>query len=146
MQAEDFFKADKTTFAMDLHMLNKYIEPIGCHVRLMMGGTEQTRLFVMHCERTVEVDENLLVVNEKGDISFATVDLAVTLGYSLKQLTRMNLSQLLPQPVASMHANWLLDAPPNGPQTSCRSGAVVHLVSLAVAALGSWPVHGRCGA
>uniref|UniRef100_A0A7R9VSG4 PAS domain-containing protein n=1 Tax=Chlamydomonas euryale TaxID=1486919 RepID=A0A7R9VSG4_9CHLO len=127
---EDF--ASKA-IAVDMHMLNKYVDPIPCHMYMLPGGTQQTRLFVMHIVADEASDDNLLVVDEKGGIEFATVDLALSLGYTLKALMKLNLAQLLPHPVSSMHAAYLMDAPPNGPETSCREGAIVHLVSASKA-------------
>jgi hypothetical protein len=71
--------------AMNISILNKYTGPIPVNIHFTMGGTEQTRLLVMHLERVEDLDDNLLVVDEEGEISFATIDLAVTLGYPYKE-------------------------------------------------------------
>ena len=52
-------------------------------------------------------------------MTFATIDLAVTLGYTLKAFLKMNLRQLIPAPTNLTHEKWLRDAPPSHPLTRC---------------------------
>lgn len=114
---------------MDVSLLNKYTGKISCHLNFSLGGSEQTRLFVMHLHRNDGMDDNLLVVDEFGNITFATIDLAVTLGYSLKAFMKLKLEDLLPPPINTMHDRFLRDSAPSFPVTSCRAGAIVFLVS-----------------
>ena len=81
-------------------------EILFCHN--LPPGTDQNRVFVLHIHRIEETDENLLVMDERGNITFATIDLALTLGYTLKQLLKLNLSQLLPPPINAMHERYLV--------------------------------------
>lgn len=98
---------DSHSMNMDVTILNKYIGHVACHVYFTMGGTEQTRVIVMHIDRKDEADDNLLVVDEQGQVTFATIDLAVTLGYTLKEFMKLNLRQLMPAPTNAMHEKWL---------------------------------------
>ncbi len=124
---EDF---ENQKFTIDVvNMANKYTGNIPCHLEVTMGGTNSNRMFVLHIHRIEEVDDNLLVLNDSGNVTFATIDLAITLGYPLKTFLKMSLSQLMPPPVCSMHAKWLVDAPPSHPPTSCRAGTVVNMLS-----------------
>ena len=68
------------------------------------------------------------MVDESGAVTFATVDLAVTLGYQLKALLKLNLRHLIPAPVNMAHEKWLHDAPPTHPISSCRAGTIVNMV------------------
>ncbi|GAX73197.1 hypothetical protein CEUSTIGMA_g650.t1 [Chlamydomonas eustigma] len=120
---------DNSSLCRKVELINKYTEKIPCNVHLTLGGTDQNRMFVLHILRVEEVDDNLLVVNDEGSITFATIDLAVTLGYPLKSFLKLKLDQLLPPPINSMHEKFLIDAPPQYPVTSCRSGGVVNMVS-----------------
>ena len=61
----------------------------------------------MHIHRIEDSDDNLLVMDEGGVFTFATIDLAVTLGYTLKQFMRLKLSQIIPPPINAMHEKWL---------------------------------------
>lgn len=71
---------DSGKMRIKVHIINKYTGPVLCDVHFTMGGTDQTRLFVVHIERCDSGDGNLLVINESGSVAFATIDLAVTLG------------------------------------------------------------------
>lgn len=120
---------EASDLSCDIQIVNKYTGTIHCSLHVMLGGTEQTRLYVLHIRRKVQVDENLLVVDEKGTVSFATIDLARSLGYTLNELMALKLDAFIPQPARAMHTNFLLDAPPQPPVTSCRTGVVVNLVA-----------------
>ena len=74
---------DSGKMTIKIHLINKYTGPVLCDVHFTMGGTDQTRLFVVHIERCDNGDGNLLVISETGSIAFATIDLAVTLGEPL---------------------------------------------------------------
>ncbi len=122
------FESKKVTVDV-VNIVNKYTEKVPCHLEMTMGGTTASRMFVLHLRRIDEADNNLLVLNDSGNVTFATVELAITLGYPLKTLLTMSLIQLMPPPVCSMHAKWLVDAPPIPPPTSCRAGTVVNMLS-----------------
>ena len=38
-----------------------------------LSGTDQNRVFVLHIHRLEDVDDNYLVLDERGSISFATI-------------------------------------------------------------------------
>jgi hypothetical protein len=120
---------EESDLSCDVQIVNKYTGTIDCVLSVQMGGTENTRLYVLHIRRKEQVDDNLLVCDERGAISFATVDLARCLGYTLDEILALKLEALIPQPVRAMHASFLLDAPPQPPVTSCRNGIVVNLVA-----------------
>ncbi len=122
------FASQKVTIDV-VNIVNKYTENVPCNLEMTMGGTTASRMFVLHLHRIEEADDNLLVLNDSGNVTFATVDLAITLGYPLKTFLTMSLIQLIPPPVCSMHAKWLVDAPPTYPPTSCRAGTVVNMLS-----------------
>lgn len=43
----------------------QYIGRVPCNIHISMGGTEQTRVFVLHLQRKDEADDNLMVVDEE---------------------------------------------------------------------------------
>ena len=47
------------------------------------------------------------LISAQGNITFATIDLAVTLGYPLKHFLKLNMRQILPPPINAMHEKWL---------------------------------------
>lgn len=120
---------DSGKMRLDINICNKYTGYIPCNFHFTMGGTDQTRLFICNLDRTDNVDDNLLVVDEAGNISFSTPDLAVTLGYTLKHFMKLKLDDLLPAPINAMHERHLRDSAPSCPVTSCRAGAVVFLIN-----------------
>ncbi len=61
----------------------------------------------MHIHREEDAEDNLMVVDEQGAMTFATVDLAAALGYPLKTFMKLKLDQLLPPPINAMHARFL---------------------------------------
>ncbi|GLC38783.1 hypothetical protein PLESTM_000775400 [Pleodorina starrii] len=77
----------------------------------------------------------MLAVDTHMRIKFASCEVALLLGYSMRKLATMRLDQLLPQPFNTLHAKWLRDPPHTTRPGSCRTGAVVHLMSTAGASI-----------
>lgn len=57
--------------------------------------------------RTATAPLHLLVTDQRGNISYTTAATAELLGYSVKQLLRMDLAKLLPLPFSLLHHKWM---------------------------------------
>ncbi|KAG2424794.1 hypothetical protein HXX76_014218 [Chlamydomonas incerta] len=120
-----------------LDLAHKFTAAVPVEITVRIGGTDAQRILILHARRTDGNTDGLLVVDTRGALAFATWDVAAMLGYPLPKLLKMKLDQLLPQPFATMHAKHLKSDPRNGggttaaapPPTSCRAGALVHLVN-----------------
>lgn len=70
-------------------------------------GTDTQRIFVVNIKRKTATIDNILVTDHKGRIFYTTSTLAATLGYSLKQMKKLELSRLMPMPFSHLHDAWL---------------------------------------
>ncbi|KXZ48850.1 hypothetical protein GPECTOR_25g435 [Gonium pectorale] len=112
-----------------LLLMHRYLDPVPVDVTVRMAGSDTQRILVLHCVRTDGQDGSMLAVDSHMRIRFASCEVAQLIGYPLRSLAGMKLSQLLPQPYSTLHAKWLKDPPHAVPPGSCRSGATVHLLS-----------------
>lgn len=65
------------------------------------------------CSRSLILHANILtestavmVLDHKGRVLHATAKLASLLGHPMSKLTKMELNNLLPQPICQMHGAW----------------------------------------
>ncbi|GLC59118.1 hypothetical protein PLESTB_001450200 [Pleodorina starrii] len=130
--AADLESGDITT---ELTLHHRYLEPVPFNVEVRAAGSDTQRILVLHCRRTDGLDGSMLAVDTHMRIKFASCEVALLLGYSMRKLATMRLDQLLPQPFNTLHAKWLRDPPHTTRPGSCRTGAVVHLMSTAGASI-----------
>ncbi|GLC68270.1 hypothetical protein PLESTF_000670100 [Pleodorina starrii] len=133
--AEDLDSGEITT---ELVVKHRYREAVPMHVTVRLAGTDTQRILALYCRRTDGLDGSMLAVDTHMRIKFASCEVALLLGYSMRKLATMRLDQLLPQPFNTLHAKWLRDPPHVVPAASCRSGSVVYLQS---ASSGQIPVR-----
>jgi PAS domain-containing protein len=88
-------------------LVHKYADALDVDLTLDLGGTDTQRIFVINIRRRNTMSDALMVTDHKGRITFATTSLAVSLGYSVKQMKKMDLNKLMPQPFSELHAAWL---------------------------------------
>ena len=88
-------------------LIHKYADALDVDLSLDLGGTDTQRIFVINIRRRSTMSDALMVTDHKGRITFATTSLAVSLGYSVKQMKKMDLNKLMPQPFSELHAAWL---------------------------------------
>ncbi|KAG2487340.1 hypothetical protein HYH03_014056 [Edaphochlamys debaryana] len=117
--------------AAGLVLLHRYLDPVPITATVSLAGTDGQRILTLNCLRTDGQDGSVLVCDTHMRIRFASVELAMTLGYSMKKLATMRLEDLMPPPWGTLHAKWLKDPPHNEKPTSCRGGAIVNLVTEA---------------
>lgn len=60
---------------------------------------------ILHA-RVLTESEAVMVVDHKGRILFATDKLANLLGHPMAKLTKLELNNLIPQPICQMHGAW----------------------------------------
>mmetsp|Transcript_27632 Transcript_27632/g.60501 ORF Transcript_27632/g.60501 Transcript_27632/m.60501 type:complete len:2143 (+) Transcript_27632:192-6620(+) len=120
---------DAGSLHVQISVVNKYVGLIPCTCRVQLGGSDQTRIYIMHFHRDDKTDDSVMVFDSHGSVNFATYDMGITLGYPLKKLLTLKLEQLLPPPINVLHRNWLRDPPLAVAPASCRAGAVVHMVT-----------------
>ncbi|GIL50772.1 hypothetical protein Vafri_6912 [Volvox africanus] len=111
----------------ELLLRHRYRAPVPMTIIVRLAGTDGQRILVLHCRRTDGMDGSMLAVDTHMRIRFASCEIALLLGYSMRKLATMRLDQLLPQPFNALHGRWLRDPPHAVPSASCRSGAVVYL-------------------
>jgi len=88
-------------------LVHKYADALDVDLTLDLGGTDTQRIFVINIRRRSTMSDALMVTDHKGRITFATTALATALGYSVKQMKKMDLNKLMPQPFSELHAAWL---------------------------------------
>ncbi|GIM04910.1 hypothetical protein Vretimale_9369 [Volvox reticuliferus] len=110
-----------------LLLRHRYREPVPMAIIVRLAGTDGQRILVLHCRRTDGMDGSMLAVDTHMRIKFASCEMALMLGYSMRKLATMRLDQLLPPPFNALHGRWLRDPPHVVAPASCRSGAVVYL-------------------
>ena len=88
-------------------LVHKYADALDVDLTLDLGGTDTQRIFVINIRRRNTMLDALMVTDHKGRITFATTSLAVSLGYSVKQMKKMDLNKLMPQPFSELHTAWL---------------------------------------
>ncbi|GLI60701.1 hypothetical protein VaNZ11_002794 [Volvox africanus] len=111
----------------ELLIRHQYRAPVPMTIIVRLAGTDDQRILVLHCRRTDGMDGSMLAVDTHMRIRFASCEMALLLGYSMRKLATMRLEQLLPPPFNALHGRWLRDPPHVVPSASCRSGAVVYL-------------------
>mmetsp|Transcript_19977 Transcript_19977/g.43523 ORF Transcript_19977/g.43523 Transcript_19977/m.43523 type:complete len:1516 (-) Transcript_19977:1907-6454(-) len=117
------------SITLSTRIKHKYLPPIPVDIVVRSGGTEQNRICVMFCQRTDGIEEGVLVSDTQGNVKFASHDMSVLLGYPVKKLAKMKLSELLPAPHNNLHTRHLKDPPVKVSPNSCRAGRVVHLLN-----------------
>jgi len=69
-----------------------------------------------------------MVIDHKMHITYATTKLGAMLGFSARQLAGADLTSIIPPPASQLHAGFMRSLGAAPPPTSCRAGAVVHLL------------------
>jgi PAS domain S-box-containing protein len=137
---EDFARGRITMTGAKL--VHKYAEALDVDLTLELGGTDTQRMFVINIRRRNTMSDALMVTDHKGRITFATTSLAVSLGCSVKQMKKMDLNKLMPQPFSELHAAWLkarateLGKLGRGGRCVCGRGSVRPLHALFSQSLG----------
>ncbi|GBF92718.1 hypothetical protein Rsub_05087, partial [Raphidocelis subcapitata] len=111
----------------DIEAIERFLPPIDVEIEVEQGGTDAERILVLNI-KCLAPSGALMVVSHKGHIMYATSALASLLGFPAKQLTCMDLQALMPAPYSQLHAGFLKSLSAAPPPTSCRAGAVVHLL------------------
>lgn len=102
-------------------------------VTVEFGGSDDVRMLLLRL-RCLSDSTALLVTDPKGHIQFATSQMAVLVGYSVKvMMDGMNMAGLLPPPYSQLHAAFMkvrcqqgLPAAPACVQPGrCRGGRVL---------------------
>jgi PAS domain-containing protein len=62
---------------------------------------------VVKIRRSASMPQHLLVTDHRGNITYTTASTAELLGYSVKQLLRMDVTRLLPLPFSLLHHKWM---------------------------------------
>jgi hypothetical protein len=78
---------------------------------------------------SVEEAHNFLVADYRGQISFATSGIAKILGYSPRDMLRLNISALVEAPFSYMHAKWLAVRRPHACRI-CNNTALLHSMEI----------------
>ncbi|KAG2486667.1 hypothetical protein HYH03_014722 [Edaphochlamys debaryana] len=124
---------DSGLVTASMEFKHRYLESVVMDVTVHLAGTDGQRILVINCKHTDAQDSSMLVVDVHMKIKFASADLALLLGYSMRKLATMRLDQLLPAPYNTLHAKWLkaswLDPPTVVAPYGCRAGVVVQLLT-----------------
>ncbi|KAG2493479.1 hypothetical protein HYH03_008295 [Edaphochlamys debaryana] len=108
-----------------VHLLHKYTEPVACRLKITLGGTDSQRIFVVHCKRVRNDQNNMMVTDYKGRIMYMNTDLASALGYTPKQAVKMDIGQFMSHPYSMLHYKYMKEPPAKVPLQSCRNAATV---------------------
>ncbi|GIL88290.1 hypothetical protein Vretifemale_16221 [Volvox reticuliferus] len=130
-QAATAVELESGNITTELTFHHRFAEPVPFRVEVRMAGSDAQRILVLHCRRTDDMDGSILAVDTHMRIKFASCEVSLLLGYTMRKLTTMRLDQLLPPPYNALHGKWLRDPPHTSRPGSCRTGSVVHLVSEA---------------
>ncbi|GIL56338.1 hypothetical protein Vafri_11716 [Volvox africanus] len=130
-QAATMVELESGNITTQLTFHHCFAEPVPFRVEVRMAGSDAQRILVLHCRRTDGMDGSMLAVDTHMRIKFASCEVSLLLGYSMRKLANMRLDQLLPPPYNALHGKWLRDPPHTSRPGSCRTGSVVHLVSEA---------------
>lgn len=76
-----------------------------CDPIYSLDVTACSRSFILHV-RVLTPPAAIMVVDHKGRILHATAKLSSLLGHQVANLVKMELNQLLPQPICQMHGAW----------------------------------------
>ncbi|KAG2445381.1 hypothetical protein HXX76_000003 [Chlamydomonas incerta] len=114
-----------------LELVHRYLpDPLALEVSVGLAGTDGQRILVLNCKRLDGVEAGVLVSDTHMRLKFASLEVALLLGYSTRQLAGgMKLDTLLPPPFNTLHQRWVKDVPQEVKAGSCRSGVVVHLLA-----------------
>ncbi|KAI8467685.1 MAG: hypothetical protein J3K34DRAFT_523567 [Monoraphidium minutum] len=104
-----------------------FLPPVGVKVSVTFAGTVCETILVLNIQAATLAGA-MMAVDNKGRIVYATTQLGVMLGYSARQVAAMELSAIIPPPYSQMHAGFMKELGNTPPTTSCRAGAVVHLL------------------
>eukprot|EP00775_Hariotina_reticulata_P009651 gene9651-9811_t len=108
--------------------LHKYLPAMDVQLSCEIGGSEDQKLYQITIQ-CVSDNPALLVTDLKGQVQFANSNLAMLVGYSPKVMVDgMSITGLLPQPYSQLHLGLMKDLTATPPASSCRAGAVVHLM------------------
>lgn len=77
------------------------------HGSVAAAGTDTQRILVLTLRRKDKSNGMLMVTDGHGDISYATTPLASMLGYSVKQMKKMDVMRLMSQPFSQLHSQLL---------------------------------------
>ncbi|KAG2482503.1 hypothetical protein HYH03_018578 [Edaphochlamys debaryana] len=113
----------------ELEFRHRYLDPVAAHVTVHLAGTDDQRLLVLNMQRSDGLDNSMLVCDSHMRIRFASADMSLMLGYSMRKLATMKLDELLPPPYNTLHGKWVKDPPQVVQPYGCRAGVVVHMVS-----------------
>ncbi|KAG2482499.1 hypothetical protein HYH03_018574 [Edaphochlamys debaryana] len=91
----------------ELEFRHRYLDPVAAHVTVHLAGTDGQRLLVLNMQRTDGLDNSMLVCDSHMRIRFASADMSLMLGYSMRKLATMRLDQLLPPPYNTLHGKWV---------------------------------------
>ncbi|GBF97004.1 hypothetical protein Rsub_09801 [Raphidocelis subcapitata] len=105
-------RADKK-LSIDCRLLHKFLPPVDARVTVEFGGTSAESILILNIQ-AMTLAGAMMVVDHKGRIAYATSQLGALLGYSARQLAAMDLASV--------------ELGNKPPATSCRVGAVVHLL------------------
>ncbi|KAG2431591.1 hypothetical protein HYH02_013284 [Chlamydomonas schloesseri] len=114
-----------------LELVHRYLpEPLALEVVVGLAGTDGQRILVLNCKRLDGVEAGVLVTDTHMRLKFASLEVALLLGYTMRQLAGgMKLDALLPPPFNTLHQRWVKDVPHEVKPGSCRSGVVVHFLA-----------------
>ncbi|PNW79942.1 hypothetical protein CHLRE_08g373200v5 [Chlamydomonas reinhardtii] len=114
-----------------LELVHRYLpEPLALEVAVGLAGTDGQRILVLNCKRLDGEEAGVLVTDTHMRLKFASLEVAMLLGYSMRQMASgMKLDALLPPPFNTLHQRWVKDVPQEVKPGSCRSGVVVHFLA-----------------
>jgi hypothetical protein len=92
-----------------------------CYVNRLFATLDVTacsRSIILHV-RVLSPPTAVMVVDHKGRILHATAKLSSLLGHPVLNLVKMELNQLLPQPICQMHGAWFKVGTPEDSNKQC---------------------------
>ncbi|KAI8474715.1 MAG: hypothetical protein J3K34DRAFT_518018 [Monoraphidium minutum] len=120
-------QANSSKLKIRTQLLHRFLPPVDVEIAVEFAGSDVERIIVLNISCVVPSGA-LMVVSHRGRIVYTTGALGAMLGIPAKQLATMDLQAIVPPPFSQLHANYFKNMGATPPVTSCRAGAVVHLL------------------
>lgn len=88
-------------------MKHKYLPAVEVDLTVELAGTEDQRILVFNIRCLSATSNLLMVLDQRGKLTYATSQLADAVGYPVKTLSRMDVKAIVPSPYTQLHDIWM---------------------------------------
>eukprot|EP00877_Chromochloris_zofingiensis_P009836 jgi/Chrzof1/5105/Cz15g11180.t1 len=96
-----------STMSLHIRMKHKYLPAVEVDLTVELAGTEDQRILVFNIRCLSATSNLLMVLDQRGKLTYATSQLADAVGYPVKTLSRMDVKAIVPSPYTQLHDIWM---------------------------------------